>query len=431
MRPVLSRLATLAAAAITLASCVTTPPGEAIADRGEVGELAFEGLVGGNDHSEPRYVFITHGMGPTEETFADALLTRLDEAGYRRVPGGPAQRNWIRMQLPQPIWLAGEALDCPDGPDLPPCRYQTFGKFKVDTFAKQGSRIIVYRWFWDEDLRLVQKPYMRNDDAIPRSALATALKQRIINYGFTDASAYLGPLGKVLRASTEGAVCTMIRHSLDGAEPSGLQAPPCRFDSLDPNAKPAARFYFISQSLGSRLMFDTLMPLYNRNGRCPSRESDVKQRILLRTDTFFMLANQLPLLALGQMKVTEKPPADECARDYLTALVGARPTSPTLLHEKQLALPSPLRIVSFQDPEDLLGFRFTDHLALRPDDGALTIVQVLHRNTAVRGLFGAGLGSNPAGAHAVELERDSAARLIVCGAHVGHKRRLAPASSCL
>lgn len=421
-----------AALMVSLSGCVTQPAGTAVVETGQPGQLAFEGLLAPEPVGTVRHIFVTHGMGPTQDDFANIVLSRLTkEAGFTIKESWSKEGDWIPIRLPEAVQVEGEALRCEPHQSLPPCAYAAFGGLKVDKLTDaNGNVVFVYRYFWDRDLRLIEEPFIANDNQVERSKIIGGLKLNLINYGFTDAAAYLGPLGGLLRTSAEGAICTMMKHA-SGAVLTRDEVGPCSFADLDPAiVPPSAKFSFISQSLGSRLLFDTLTPAYNRLGGCTAAETAAKRSVLTKTDSFFMLANQLPLLALGQVAVrpAAQPHFSSCDPGLSGFVEAARPTGDANGQEWP-TLP-PLQIVSFQDPEDLLGFRFTNQLA-NADNGRLRVVQVSHRNTSVRGIFGSRLGSNPKVAHATELSQNSAAKLIFCGAKIQGAKQLVPASDCL
>lgn len=433
----------IAAASVFATACVSTGSGTAYihpANDQTPNTNAFRGLLAPTSNTPPvRYVFMTHGMGPTPHDFADILLQRfIRNAGFSNVKQwtGSDVGGWIPIELPRPVIVTGANLSCSRSPATGECEIRKFGGYKIDKLARGSETVFVYRYFWDRSLRLLEEPFLKNDNAVQRSDVSGQLKHQVVNYGFSDAAAYLGELGNVMRSSAEGAVCAMMRHAQLG-EPPENPAGACRFEDL-PEALPraGATFSFLSQSLGSRLLFDTLTFAYDQKGNCLVDARNVKHLILDRTDSFFMLANQLPLLAIGQIKVRPRSPAPLagtlCDVSLLDQLASARGGDRSPSHASVRSLTQdlpPLQIVSFQDPEDLLGFALSDDLVAETSN-RIRVVEVRHRNTAVRTALGISF-SLPMRAHAVELERDTSARLIFCGATIDDGGRLRAQPDCV
>jgi len=433
-----------------LGGCVTHPAGPAevyVPPHGQA--TGFQGVIANAPPAKARYVFITHGMGKTEDTFADRLLDWLVDAGYERTSRQRAATadGWIPVTLAEPYDVSGGALICGPGGDhtRPPCRFASFGGYKIDSFrhGRSGDVVHVYRFFWQASLQAVQDPFIANDNDVPRATLNGALKVAIVNYGFADAAGYIGPMGVLMREGAEGAVCSMMRDaSAGGPDVGARRTDPCAFADLDPGAIPNdVSLNFISQSLGSRLMMDTLASAYEPQGNAlvanvgGIRTRAVQMTILHQTSAFYMLANQLPLLGIGCVEIHRQgapPPGDQPCRisRFADAVADARRAGPAPGKALAWLETPPLEVVSFQDPDDLLGFRFSDDFP-PPGSKTLKAVQVLHRNTPQRRLLQYTF-ADPSAAHATELDHLSSARLILCGGALqSDGKTLAPAADCL
>lgn len=395
------------------------------------------------DPAKRRFIYNIHGMGPTSDNYNEPLWDHLSRLGYTRLRDG----GWTDVPLgTQPYGLRGEGLQCtelkPDSPHDPPCFYRTFGKYRVDVFSRpkgaSSEEVFVYTYFWNDDLWKLQKPYLEGDlsEGVLRQGIGNGLLKRyVMDQGFSDAVAYLGPAGVMVREGVRGSVCVMLMHA---AKAKGSTEPP----APDPNGGshcletlvgdfPAdVEFSFISHSLGSRMLLDALAP-HTKSTTLPSGENsagtDVAlQKLADRTRTFFMAANQVPLLGIG--RVTLRRPSESA----LTA--GASSTFLDFKPEKGASMPPlaeavpPLKldVVAFWDPGDLLGFKVDGGMARREmEREGLRYTTIAHRNTPQWAF----LFSWPPAAHDREMETPSASRLILCGGDVGSSGRL-KARSC-
>jgi hypothetical protein len=317
------------------------------------------------------------------------------------------------------------------------------------------------------------------------------LKKGLVNEGFSDAAAYLGPMKSIVLEGVQSAVCAML------ADASGQKfksedvtrinpdtgrsevvyrriprtpAPPVTVvengvsrEEMRKNASGRAlvmagneclqaldisgigydrEFHFVTHSLGSRMLLDALSPYAGGVGL--NRNANLGM-LAEQTRTIFMAANQIPLLGLGTLNVAphDKP---EMLDAPLKAPALPRQTNdvPSLVATSGGELEQavcegrsffdcrtsgaitgtvdaiPLWVISFMDPEDVLGYR-ADAAIVGINNPSQTCVtgitcvrftQVVHRNTPVW-LW---LLAFPGEAHDKELVRDSSIALIFCGA---------------
>ncbi len=170
---------------------------------------------------------------------------------------------------------------------------------------------VLYRIFWDnifwDDL---QFPHVGQDDnrgssqaiAQQRRKYNRILKDDLVNYGFSDAVMYLGNAGVEIRNAVKGAMCSA---ALDASGYSfekqgdkkkrlavGRACDRATNTQLDMN-----QFAFVTESLGSKIMFDVMRDAMTDN------KTTIHDDMIRNSETY-MLANQLALLSLSDISTT-------------------------------------------------------------------------------------------------------------------------------
>ncbi|MCZ6466552.1 MAG: hypothetical protein O6829_04670, partial [Alphaproteobacteria bacterium] len=154
-------------------------------------------------------------------------------------------------------------------------------------------------------------------------------------------------------------------------------------------------FIFVTHSLGSRIMVDSLQLLAQRfqsykrqfSGAARVRFERLADALQKKRFTVFMLANQLPLLQLGR----DLPEVSGKVADY------CRPGGPR--YDDRLL--GELGIVAFSDPNDILSYAIPPKFAEENLDSRVCprIVNVSINVANVVDLFGLGEFASPAEAH--------------------------------
>jgi len=132
------------------------------------------------------------------------------------------------------------------------------------------------------------------------------LKDKLVNYGFSDAVLYLGPAGEQIRDAVRGAMCSA---ALD-ASGYGFAAQGPRVNHADICQIAALRnfetapFAFVTESLGSKVAFDII-----RDAMTDGRGNIYDD--MIKGTQFFMLANQVPLLSLSDISETARHVRDQ------------------------------------------------------------------------------------------------------------------------
>ena len=179
---------------------------------------------------------------------------------------------------------------------------------------------VIYRVFWDDIFwDALQRPHVGQDAigqnrnsifASLRTKYNGRLKDKLVNFGFSDAVLYLGPAGEQIRNAVRGAMCSAaLDASGYGFEQQGSSvnyADICQIASLtkletDP-------FAFVTESLGSKIAFDIM-----REAMTDGRGNIYDE--MIKGTQFFMLANQVPLLSISDIsfndRVVPEPYSDE------------------------------------------------------------------------------------------------------------------------
>ncbi len=208
------------------------------------------------------------------------------------------------------------------------------------TFLAWGKTIDKHRKNLDFD-----STRRRDDPNAPiRASLNHHIRAGLMNDCLIDAIVYTGPNGDKIRASMQEAVCDVLGGTTTGrpvskrvGERTGCQ--------LASRAYDPAPLSFISVSLGSKILFDAMLALDDRQG------GDALSTRLRSVRAIYMVSNQLPML--GQAHI-------DPSRSNKTASTGDTLSQfLDLLGSDRSARAKPQRIdvVAFSDPNDILGYR--------------------------------------------------------------------------
>lgn len=231
----------------------------------------------------------------------------------------------------------------------------------------EGITYNIYRFFWDDYFwDAVQYGHVGFDDAVGspselfqgRVSLSASLKDQLVTHGLADAAMYIGPVGERMREAARAAICIAGRNSATGEyfTPEGVQRTSsvnsedaCRSGAVHPGA-----FAFVTESLGSRLAFDAMR-------EAPHGETTVVDEIVAQEPEVFMLANQIALIGIGDLRASDAVVSTQ--RD-------ARPT-----------------IVAISEINDLLTYEvvpYVEQLWRRGSAQSVSPVQVLDEATRAR-----------------------------------------------
>lgn len=189
-----------------------------------------------------------------------------------------------------------------------------------------------------------------------RAMLNGVLKTDLVNDCLSDAVVYSGQHGDPIRAAMNLAVC----HELGGIPVAGQ---PCDLT----HAAPERPMVVITESLGSKVLFDAARAVYHDVGSDPGARAAMDQRFA-SIQTIYLMANQIPLLDIA----SPMPPASSL--DEMVAMVHTGRMAMPPERAAAMAMPT---VVAFTDPNDLLSYRL---LAPAVDLARARLINVIASN---------------------------------------------------
>ena len=166
-----------------------------------------------------------------------------------------------------------------------------------------------------------------------RASLNRRMKTELLNDGFGDAVLYLN----------------------ENFKPK-IQAPVTNaiFSILGDGFAPADQFIIITHSLGSKLTFDSLNILAEHLRRDDKRQAAAMTNLALHTTYLVMLANQVPLLRLGDTNVlTDQERKPSAVQQFLQM---RQQSSEQHGPERPPAMSPLLQVIAVTDANDLLSY---------------------------------------------------------------------------
>jgi len=171
--------------------------------------------------------------------------------------------------------------------------------------VNEDLEYVFYRIFWDEIFwSKLQYPHIGQDDNVNskddvaslRRRYNGYLKDKLINFGFSDAVMYLGPAGQEIRDAIRGAMCSA---ALDSAGFSfQQQGHKTDFETVCQTASNtniiSHPFAFVTESLGSKIAYDIMREAMTDG------QDNIHDEMIKGTE-LYMLANQIALLSLNDL----------------------------------------------------------------------------------------------------------------------------------
>ncbi len=273
-----------------------------------------------------------------------------------------------------------------------------------------------------------------------RLAVNAILKWTVLDRDLADAVIYAGTYGIAMQRGMAATLCRIAGRKEDYGKP-------CVWPTTGSAMRPG-RFIFVTHSLGSRLLYDTLLNLMDP-ARARSQYPELvpssyakawtmdaaadAQDIVQRTGGFYMMANQLPMLGLAHIPISAPinypqpflynpqgagpiPNGRQAFAAQADSLVGILRQRKNFL-QKQEHKPS-LVIVSFNDTNDLLTWHIPAWYANAGGGKTygIQIADVFLKNAPHL----LGLAEWPPSAHGGYITNMAVWRVIYCGAANGH-----------
>jgi hypothetical protein len=189
-----------------------------------------------------------------------------------------------------------------------------------------------------------------------RAKINEELKASLLNDCLSDAVIYAGYRGADIQASMQNAICA----ALDGTPTNGA----CDFPATYRHG--SRRIVIVTESLGSRMVFDAISALKIEAQRNGADALSAFDEAVSPITQIYMLANQLPILALAKPTLTQAASTTDPSASKTPAMATALSvlSDSRKRHEKkresdpQLQATEPkLSLVAFTDPNDLLSYR--------------------------------------------------------------------------
>lgn len=289
-----------------------------------------------------------------------------------------------------------------------------------------------FAYWWHGDADALQAPFTTADrdssHKRERAPINQAIKSTVLNDGLVDAALLSGNAGKIMIEGTRGALCLMARIlSSENFKHETAVKQPCSHLNIEGlrDALRSKQLVLLSQSLGSRILFDALSPSLSGNRKCkPASVGDFSRTAASIADVIndnapllYMSANQLPLLGMSNLQIETDLDCDSAitiasrnqknTNFFLRLADSAAEANRSSFYRDNAKVGT--TIISFYDPNDILGYRAGLHLAQSVRENILEVTQ---RYAIPWFLF-----AWPPEAHDKSYDRDKGKQLVLCGAH--------------
>jgi hypothetical protein len=273
------------------------------------------------------------------------------------------------------------------------------------TNKAQSRSLLFYELTWSANTEQ-EKRIIEFDDATEhtfRRASINALLKKFINNHLSDSLIFLGEPHLAILTSVRQSFCWMVEGDWGNlADTSNRTCDP--FDSDHVKHLKDDDFVIVTHSLGSRIAIDTLEYFGDLSATNPDPSQQADKVVLAGKDfRVYMLANQLPLLEMGQPRAKVRRQIDAYCRpggaDFDRRILGS------------------MSLFAFSDPNDILSYpippKFVDSYV---DSRLCPIATNISINVAQPvSVFGLGEFADPADAHSGYDHDDRVIALIAQG----------------
>lgn len=273
-----------------------------------------------------------------------------------------------------------------------------------------GHELRVYTLEWEPATVELKQEYLAYDQSAHNTAARLPMHNQIraafLDAGIPDVVLYVGHYKAAMQRTVKEALRT-IHQGIEGERKGGKDY----------------AYFFVTWSLGSKIVFDCLAdpsvesPALAEPTTQSVADRHTFNRIAGKTYAVFMLANQLPLLTLGDVKPPSRADRLPTTRPYEALLSVAQ-------HRKQAATRPAgverngadlLTVVAVNDPNDLLSYPLPPWLESNPDAKFANVTITVSRTAFYIPFFG--WFTNPMHAHTDYGENSQVIDMILNGAN--------------
>jgi hypothetical protein len=282
---------------------------------------------------------------------------------------------------------------------------EPIGRLSVDSFMSpdRSRRLAFYELTWSEvfDQERQAIAFDNSKEHSFRRTEFNGFLKTFFNNHIPDAFIYLSDARAKVYASVQQSFCWMSSGDWEDLPDRASE----RCDLLQDGRRESVEqddFVFVTHSLGSRIAIDILQDESKLVYRSEATTVDMAEEFRNREIVIYMLANQLPLLALS----IDPPKVQEKTEVYCTS-------NGALVDQRVL---KKLKVYAFSDPNDLLSYPIPPNEIRRYVDSRLcpSVTNISLNVARPIDLFGFGQVANPAAAHS-DYDRDE--RVIEIIAH--------------
>ena len=289
-------------------------------------------------------------------------------------------------------------------PNVSPDR---LGQLRISRYMnKERTReLLFYELTWSEIAEAERQiiEFDDSDEHVFRRASVNASLKRFLNSHVPDLLVFLGEPQLAILTSVRQSLCWMAYGDWDAyADSADKTCTPFMGEPVKQLREDD--FVIVTHSLGSRIAIDTLQYFANASrARDDAKSREVREILTKKEFRVYMLANQLPLLELGQKRAEVRGKTDSHCRP------GGRHFDQRILGR--------LSIFAFSDPNDILSYpippQFTNQfldsrLCASPTNVTINVATPIS-------LFGFGEFAGPGEAHSGYSQDDRVISLIAHG----------------
>ena len=297
--------------------------------------IDFNGLQSTLETCDTLHILTMHGMVSKSPEHFDLMIEKIrQKLNFNEIP---LRQTWRSVPLDSSIHMANPA------------------QIKIVDFENNEKKILRFYVVYWSPITQPPKTMLKDLDAQynmkeKRSVLPAGVKELLINDGFCDVTLSLRTYRPLIDRCLKEAFLAL-----------GSKDPYAKNLLADDTSK-EQNIFFISGSLGSKLLFDyisstLIQEAFLEETEVPAlrhispQERVYSSMLIKRVHTFFMLSNQLPLISIRDLQQISFETSDQMySMDW----------TDHIYNEWERKIQEDLHIVSFYDPNDILGFQLKE-----------------------------------------------------------------------